>query len=81
LTVAIVGDRTIATGATTAVSATKVIRATTAVSATKVIRVIAATGLTIAISEIIATISAEGRSAMTPVKPALFRQKPGPGVE
>jgi hypothetical protein len=40
--------------------------------------VIAATGLTIAISEIIATISAEGRSAMTPVKRVLFRRKPGP---
>jgi hypothetical protein len=63
-----VGDLTIATGETIAVSATKVIRVMAAtgptiaiseVSATKVIRVIPATGLTIAISEIIATISAE----------------------
>lgn len=40
--------------------------ATTATRATRVIPVTAATSATIATSEIIATISAEGRSAMTP---------------
>jgi hypothetical protein len=61
-----VGDRTIANGTTTAVSATEVIR------------VIAATGVIIATSGTFATISAEGRSAVKPVKPVHFRQKPGP---